>query len=572
MIDDEWVWVSGCQGTWRSMTTTSADPDDLAPYVEAAGDGTARLTTAASEVRRALDAFRASEGRAAFVADVPEVDLDLTFLARRWNRLAVWLDGVAQAFTDADERQGGTLTLEDRALDGRAGRYRAPQVEMIERAGRLILDTGVGDDVVTLGDEDGRLVVTVNGTTSTFEVGRDDEVVLRLGAGADEASGVPPTPGGGLVLDGGSGDDALVAGSGDALLRGGAGADELTGGKGDDRVLGGPGDDDVVGGGGDDRIIGDDGDDTLDGALGDDWVSGGTGEDLVHGETGADRLTGGDGRDHVDGGSGVDHVDGGAEADVLSGGEGHDTVDGGRGADVALGGPGHDLVIGGNGDDGMHLEADDVVADATDDDIVHRREVDPALLDAIAIDAPGPLADRIRSDLVTLASTATGARLLESLRGHVITVVGPGGLMDPGDSYDRWLDVVQYDPTDDDAGFGPAGADRPAESLSYSPLVSLAHELVHASHDVNCTRAGGTYRGPDQNQLDMDRDGVVEPPGEHGDDAVPNEERSTVGLPIDHDEDPSTADVAPSAAIDGIVDATENDLRDELGLEIRGRY
>ncbi len=563
-------------------TTTSADPDDLTTYVDAAADGTGRLLAAAAELRGALDAFRASEGRSAFVADVPEVDLDLSFLAQRWDGLAAWLADVAQAFTDADEGEGGTLTVKDSALDRQAGRFIAPEVEVIERDGRWILDTGVGDDSVVLGEIDGTLHLNVNGTLSEVPLAPGEEVTLRLGAGNDRMASIPvmdaPTRDG-LVLDGGSGDDLLVVKGGSALLRGGRGADHLRGDAGDDRLIGGEGDDVLDGGGGDDRVIGGEGGDTIDGRTGDDWLSGGTGEDLVHGELGADRLSGGDGRDHVDGGGGGDHIDGGAEADVVSGGEGADTVDGGAGADVAFGGPGQDLVTGGSGSDGMHVEADDVVADATDDDMVRRREVDLGLLDGIEIDVEldEALADRIRSDLVTLASTATGSRLLESLRGHTVTIAEPGQVPADGDAYAPGRGIVQYDPRGDEAGFGPAGADRPAGSLSYSPLVALAHELIHASHDLNGTRSPGVYGGDDRNQLDTDRDGVVEPahpPGEEGsgDVLVTNEERATVGLPIDHDQDRCTQDVLAPFVIPGIVDATENDLRAELGLEHRGRY
>ena len=554
------------------MTTTSADPDDLTVYVDAAAGGTARLATAAAELRSALDAFRASEGREVFLADVPEVDLDLSFLARRWDRLSGWIAGVARAFREADEGEGGPLTLEDRALDGRAGRYVAPEVEVIERGGRMVFDTGVGGDDVVVRDRGDVLVLTVNGTEHTFTLDPDDEVLVRLAAGVDGAAAIDARDG--LVLDGGSGEDALavIGGRGGLVLRGGAGADWLRGGAGADRLLGGEGDDDIEGGAGDDRIIGGDGDDVLDGNDGDDWISAGEGEDLVHGEAGRDVLAGSGGRDHVDGGSGVDHVDGGEGDDVLAGGEGHDTVAGAGGDDVTYAGPGHDLVTGGAGADALHVERDDGVADATASDGVHRAGVDLALLDAITVDVEGPLADRIRADLVTLASTAAGARLLASLEGHEITVVGPGYLPEGGDAYDASSNVLQYDPRDDEAGFGPAGADRPPGSLSYSPLLSLAHELIHASHDVNGTRIDGIYQGTDENQRDTDRDGVVEPSGPGRDAPVPNEERAAVGLPVDPDGDPTTPDVPAGVVAGRDVGVTENEVRDELGLEHRGRY
>jgi hypothetical protein len=600
------------------MTTTSAVPADLAGYVDAAGDGTARLAVAATNLRDALDRLRTSEGRSEFLADVPEVDLDLTFLALRWDRLAGWLDGVARAFEAADGGDG-PRTLDDAALDRSTGRLAVPEVEAaVTPDGRLILDVGVGDDQVVIADQGDRLQVSVNGTVSSYALDPDAEVVVRGGAGHDRIAaiglaGAPPR--GSWVLDGGSGGDLLSAGAGRALLRGGVGADELRGGRGDDRLLGGEGDDVVRGGGGDDRVIGSAGADQLDGDAGDDHVSAGAGEDLVYGGAGDDRLDGGIDRDHLDGGSGVDHVHGADGADIVSGGEGADTVDGGAGDDVAYAGPGHDLVTGGSGEDSLHLEPGDVVGDATDDDTVGRHVVDTAVADAIVVDVGGDehLEGRIRSDLVTLASTRSGARLLDALRGHEVRIVESR----VGDGHSDG--VVGYDLTDDDAGFGPAGADRPPFSLSVSPLVALHHELIHA-YDLRAGGGGvdGVYFGPDAHQngrvrVDQDLDGtltrsgfpdphdrweVVDADGDgvvsveevlaagdevigdlNGDRVVdrhdgwaPNRERDTVGLPVDHDQDPSTPDVPGSEAGGHPAWMSENALRAELGLELRGRY
>ncbi|HEV7722280.1 MAG TPA: M91 family zinc metallopeptidase [Iamia sp.] len=611
------------------MTITSANPADLTTYVEAAYDGSERLTTAAADLGAALDAFRASEGRATFLADVPEVDLDLSFLAQRWLRLAGWVAGVARAFAAADGGgAGGTLTLDDDALHGRIDHYVAPEVELIRREGRLILDAGVGDDTVVVGDEGGLLRVLVNGTFLTLEVGRGDTVDVRGGVGDDRIAVTPATrtpPRDGLVLDGGSGSDVLAVPSGGALLRGGSGDDDLKGGDGADRLLGGAGDDDIAGRGGDDRIIAGDGDDVVDGGAGDDWVSAGGGEDLVYGEAGDDLLDGGADRDHVDGGTGADRLAGGDGADILSGGDGNDQLHGGAGADVAYAGLGVDLVKGGRGADVLHVEPGDVVGGATRGDTVGRRAVDPSRLDAITVvvdpvlDPDGFLADRIRSDLATLAATEAGALLLEGLEGQEVTVVA----YDHGDS--QVNGQVRYDPEDDEAGFGPAGADRPAFSLSVSPLVTIHHELVHAYDALVGGAVQGVYLGPDAHQsgrvrIDQDGDGLVEADGtadrddlwevvdEDGDGVVtrieieragddnlrrppevagdldgdgqltradgwaPNAERDAVGLPVDHDQDPSTPAVPGSEARGHPDGLSENALREELGVEIRGRY
>jgi hypothetical protein len=50
---------------------------------------------------------------------------------------------------------------------------------------------------------------------------------------------------------------------------------------------------------------------------------------------------------------------------------------------------------------------------------------------------------------------------------------------------------------------------------------------------------------------------------------VPNRERAAAGLPIDHDDNPATADrIDP----DHPYELTENGLREELGVPHRPRY
>jgi Ca2+-binding RTX toxin-like protein len=70
-----------------------------------------------------------------------------------------------------------------------------------------------------------------------------------------------------MVLDGGSGNDRMVAhGDGTGWLDGGTGNDILTGGDGDDQLSGGPGTDRMLGGGGADNLDGGTGTDVMWGA------------------------------------------------------------------------------------------------------------------------------------------------------------------------------------------------------------------------------------------------------------------------------------------------------------------
>lgn len=89
--------------------------------------------------------------------------------------------------------------------------------------------------------------------------GHDGHDTLTIGDNVEGAIDV--------TLDGGAGDDRLIAGSGhtstDTILNGGAGDDFLQGGSGDDHLNGGAGEDTFVGGIGDDAIDGGDGFDTI---------------------------------------------------------------------------------------------------------------------------------------------------------------------------------------------------------------------------------------------------------------------------------------------------------------------
>ena len=82
------------------------------------------------------------------------------------------------------------------------------------------------------------------------------------------------------------------------------------------------------------------------------------------------------------------------------------------------------------------------------------------------------------------------------------------------------------------------------------PITVLYHELAHVYDFVHGTTAEGVYTGPDNPDVD-------------------NAERVAVGLPIDHDNNPSTPDQGDPRHP---YDYTENGLRDELGTPRAPRY
>lgn len=95
------------------------------------------------------------------------------------------------------------------------------------------------------------------------------------------------------VVMGGSGNDYIIGPSGGYLnARGGSGRDVIIGGANSDYIFGDEGEDILIGGGGDDTIVGGEGDDTLIGGIGSDtFVFGqGDGNDTILDFSGNDTL------------------------------------------------------------------------------------------------------------------------------------------------------------------------------------------------------------------------------------------------------------------------------------------
>jgi Ca2+-binding RTX toxin-like protein len=279
----------------------------------------------------------------------------------------------------------------------------------------IVITTGAGDDVVTVGDLMGTAV-------------SNDTIRLLASSGRTDfdASG----SGKRLVAEGGDADNTFSGGSLNDTLTGGAGNDVLNGNGGDDLLTGGIDTDTLSGGAGDDRIVwesrnvgtfsdtdgsdsvsGGDGSDTLaffGSANGDTFIVNGSGS--AHVLVDGDRIDfdtletlsfgGGDGNDSLlvgtalagsgvsgivfDGGAGDDTVDfstagndavvqadGGAGddvltgagiGDVLSGGDGNDRIEGGAGNDSLTGGAGNDLFV------WVDDEGDDTIDGGDDDD------------------------------------------------------------------------------------------------------------------------------------------------------------------------------------------------------------
>ncbi|MET0928474.1 MAG: M91 family zinc metallopeptidase [Aeromicrobium sp.] len=407
------------------------------------------------------------------------------------------------------------------------------------------------------GDETGILVV--DGVAYVSAGKHDDEIETRIDPDTGETivtvNGVDHVlpDGAEVVIRGGTGDDTIVVKDGvhaGVTVLAGHGDDDVTGGSGSDVVVGGRGADTIVGGEQRDRIFGSAGQDYLDGQDDGDLVDGGLDHDTVYGLGGRDDLSGGEGDDYVEGGESADVVDGGAGDDVVSGGLGDDTVLGGSGSDVAYAGRGDDTVHGGDGTDTAYAEQGDDVTSAVHQEVTIPDDLD--IDDYVDIQGSPEYQERVRADLELLASSPNGQELLAGLRDGLEgsddgTVVIREPVSDEGPAFHdpngegRADYVVGYDPTHDTLrGYTP-------------PSVVLGHELAHLYDDANGIDDDlGTYEGEEERDV-----------GER------EEERVATGLPIDHDDNPDTPEqIHP----DHPVAATEEGLRDEMGLPPRGYY
>jgi Ca2+-binding RTX toxin-like protein len=169
------------------------------------------------------------------------------------------------------------------------------------------------------------------------------------------------------TIEGGGGNDTIIAGNLGNDLLGGEGNDTLVGGVLDDWLLGGEGNDRLFAGAANYQFG--DGDAAgvaaaLNTSSNGDMLDGGEGDDVLYGSRGSDWLIGGEGNDVLRGGAGGDILDGGAGDDRGTNGEAH-----------LLGGSGTDqYVFGyGSGIDVIFDESDNSAAPGSGVDSLYTR-------------------------------------------------------------------------------------------------------------------------------------------------------------------------------------------------------
>ncbi len=411
------------------------------------------------------------------------------------------------------------------------GKGAAPTVST-DASGRTVVELGSGNDNATLSQTaDGGLEIRSNGHSVTLTAEQARDAVIRGGDGHDTITA-----------------DASVTQA--VRIEGGAGDDRIEGGAGDDRLSGGEGNDVILGKGGDNSLRGEAGDDYLEGGAGNDRVYGGDGRDVMYGLDGEDRMYGGNDRDYIDGGRGDDVASGGAGDDQVIGGRGDDILLGGDGNDAVAGGQGSDTIRGGAGSDKLYTEADDTVRDLSSSDTQQTVDMTDAdsIGSSVSVSGSDEFSARVESDLDALRSLPVGQELLRDLdaSGRSTTIQETsGGNSAGGTNFSDGFMSVDGTPgkgTDSQVNYNTSRISLGGEEwMTRPPVVGLEHELVHAWDLVNGKLAPGETSG------------------------TRNLENAAVGLPYDHDGDPSTPVHTPDRP-------TENQLRDELNLPTRPRY
>lgn len=244
--------------------------------------------------------------------------------------------------------------------------------------------TGGNDTLTTYGKQD-----TVLGGAGNDRI---ESLTLQEGVNSDFVPLSTDGYFGKNFLDGGEGNDTIIAASTTDTMLGGAGDDSLTGsftqatggdgndtidgignnstspatldgGNGNDKLIGGTAIlNDFKGGAGNDTIFYGTIEDKITGDLsGDDYISatsvsfdsGNTTALVIVDNTGNNFFLGSSTVDSIVGGAGNDFMFGDAEADTLLGADGNNTLAGGAGDDNIVGGSGNDSIIGLSGSDKM---------------------------------------------------------------------------------------------------------------------------------------------------------------------------------------------------------------------------
>lgn len=430
----------------------------------------------------------------------------------------------------------------------------------------LLVETGNAADSVHVGKHpNGRLQVQINGKSYLFDAkgknGEPLELHIKTQGGNDQVF-IDPAIKNPVTIEGGDGNDTLIAGGGKTHLLGGAGADFLQLGAATGLAEGNDGDDTIVGG---------------------------TGNAVIYGNNGSDRLYAGIGP-----ASKQAYVDGGSGNDLLVAGNGHTILHGGKGDDRLAGndrttfytGKGQDQIVNSRRGDLIYAKAGDHY-DRSQGSTLTEVKLSFAGDQGFKVTGTAEFRQRVADDFEFLRSSPNGQKILadmdkEALKaGGAVEIqesnhgshyqfrsrelgraqragehIGPEGPRSgfinhnrPGSRADAGL--LDYDPT---------VVGDPRDLTFNPPVVGLVHEIGHAYNGATGTNLPGKTRDTSAYDPDFSKE-------------VNNVEFQVVGLPgstaqpFDFDNDPSTPPTTTNPE-----HFTENRMHREMGRPLRKSY
>lgn len=295
---------------------------------------------------------------------------------------------------EAFETKEGKITDGDKAEDAAAAskgeKTENAQGQEEEPEPIVISGTEGNDEWNVAQNEDGSMVINVNGIEMTYSAEDAERLVFDLGEGdnsflADETvmNDLRIKAGdGNNNITGGSGNDSIEFGNGNNMIDGGKGNDNIAGGHGDniistgepkpnsmfanlfgipqggDTVNVGDGNNIIVTGDGNNNITAGNGNNTISGGAGNDNIHVGNGDNTVHGGAGNDTLWAGNGHNVIYGGDGDDSISAGTGSNFIDGGAGSDNISIGANSFnsiLAGGNNSTNVVLGGEGDDNISI-------------------------------------------------------------------------------------------------------------------------------------------------------------------------------------------------------------------------
>ncbi len=505
------------------MADASANPAHLQAFEQSTREALGLLYHPALELASKLHAVRSDAAAQRFLPDVPYLHWDILDLYSVGTQLAGFVGDVGRAFAAADFDNDGVV---DDSLLAFVPRLGNGTFTIIRHGGRVVVDTGDGDDQVTMENVPGGIRITVNGVSQVLTGTEADNVTLRLGGGNDRleiGSDVRVR----FTIEGQVGNDQLEGGAGDEVIRGGADRDDI------------------------------------DGFSGNDTLDGGDGNDVVYGGDDNDLVTGGAGSDWLEGGRGDDTLLGGADHDIVSGGDGADRLDGQGGDDVVYTGAGSDLTSDQAGTNTVYGQIDDQFNPVEGAAGTRTIFVDLSGLPgdaAIDVDpnASPRFRQRMEQDLAMFRASPEGRLMLNRL-DQIHASTGANG------QQAFTVTITEY-PGNDNSGatFGGIQQSRNIVELypgtyqpqpgaiawqEIPPAAALFHEMAH--------------------EVDYGANTIDWNTTQEGTRTIVNAEFQATGLPFDHDGDPNTA---PGIDPDHPFELTENGFRQELGLPERTTY